>query len=239
MTDAAESVASRLTSVRERMRAAAMRVGRSPDEVRLVAVSKTFPTDRVLEGLSAGLDCFGENRVQEAARKIPAVAAATNSAPPTWHLVGALQRNKARRAVELFDLIQSLDRPELARALDRAAAGLGERLEVFLQINIDEEAQKAGVLPSEARELLDTVDACPNLRPAGLMAIPQPSPEPEEMRPSFARLRALSQELDRGRAEGERLRELSMGMSADFEIAIEEGATWVRLGTALFGERGT
>ena len=231
-------MASRLAAVRKRIRAAAERSGRRSEAVRIVAVSKTFRAAQVLEGLAAGLHVFGENRVQEAAGKIPEVVADPRSHSVRWHLVGPLQRNKARRAAELFDRIESVDRPELASALDRAAESLGKRLDVLLQVNVDEEPQKAGVAPSEARKLLTVIDACASLRPLGLMAIPRPGQSAEEMRPSFARLRTLARELNQERAEPERLQELSMGMTADFEIAIEEGATWIRLGTALFGERG-
>ena len=238
MSGGPESLASRLAGIRERIRAAADHSGHRPEAIQILAVSKTFGPAQVFEGLAAGLQVFGENRVQEAAEKIPEVAADPRGRSARWHLVGPLQRNKARRAAALFDRIESVDRPELARALDRAAGDLGKRLEVLLQINVDEEPQKAGMPPSEASELLATVDACANLRPVGLMAIPRPSHTPEGMRPSFSRLRGLARELNQERAEADRLQELSMGMSADFEIAIEEGATWIRLGTALFGERG-
>ncbi|MEE2703148.1 MAG: YggS family pyridoxal phosphate-dependent enzyme [Myxococcota bacterium] len=237
MSGGAASLASRLAAVRERIRAAAERSGRATEAIQIVAVSKTFPAEQVLEGLEAGLRVFGENRVQEAAGKIPEVAADPRGRSARWHLVGPLQRNKPRKAAALFDRIESVDRRELASALDRAAGSLGKRLDVLLQVNIDEEPQKAGPPPSEARELLAVIDACIHLRPVGLMAIPRPGHEAEEMRPSFARLRTLARELNQERAEPEQLRELSMGMSADFEVAIEEGSTWIRLGTALFGER--
>ena len=226
----------RLAALRERIGRAAERSGRSPDAVRILAVSKTFAAERVLEAQAAGLRCFGENRVQEATQKIPEVEAA-GPRGIEWHLIGPLQRNKARRAAQLFDVIQSVDRPELAQALDRSAREHGRKLEVLLQINIDEEAQKAGALPSHAGEVLAAIDACTGLRPVGLMAIPRARRDPEEVRSSFARLRALLDALNRGRGSDPPLRELSMGMSADFEIAIEEGATWIRVGTAVFGER--
>jgi pyridoxal phosphate enzyme (YggS family) len=229
-------VAERLTDVERRIADAAARAGRDPARVRLVAVSKTFPASRVLEAVSAGLRTFGENRVQEATAKIPAVAAAA-SVPIEWHMVGQLQRNKARKAVELFDVIQSVDRTELAAALARAAADLGRRPRILLQVNVDEEAQKAGVLPKAAAQLLADVDRLPQLAPVGLMALPRACDDPEEVRPSFARLRSLLDDLNAGRPDEQRLAELSMGMTADFEVAVEEGATWVRLGTAIFGER--
>jgi pyridoxal phosphate enzyme (YggS family) len=231
-------LADRLGEVRERIGGAAHRVGRDPAAVRLVAVSKTFPAARVLEGIAAGIDCFGENRIQEASRKLPEVRAASH-APVEWHFVGALQRNKARRAVELFDVIESVDRAPLARDLAKAARELGRRPRVLLQVNVDAEPQKAGVAPAELPELLECVDALPELEPVGLMAIPQPQRDPERLRPAFARLRELLEAANAGRRPERRLAELSMGMSADFEVAIEEGATWVRLGTAIFGERET
>lgn len=225
-------LADRLSRARARIAAAAARAGRAADDVALVAISKTFPAARVVEAVDCGLHRLGENRVQEAAAKIPEVDAARGA--QEWHLVGALQRNKARKAVELFTVIESVDRPELARALDRAAADLGKRPRVLLQVNVDDEPQKAGVTPDEAGSLLQAIDACEHLDAVGLMAIPRAHPDPEQMRPAFARLRALRDALD---PSGERLPELSMGMTADFEVAIEEGATWIRLGTALFGER--
>jgi pyridoxal phosphate enzyme (YggS family) len=222
-------IAERLRAVRERIDAAARRAGREPASVELLAVSKTFPAEAVREAAAAGQRLFGENRVQEAAAKIPDCGDGIE-----WHLVGPLQRNKARRAVELFDVIHAVDRPELARALERAASQLGRRPRVLLEINVDEEPQKAGVAPGETKGLLEEVRACPSLVPAGLMAIPRACDDPEQVRPSFVRLRELREALCRIEP---RLVELSMGMSADFEVAVEEGATLVRVGTAIFGPR--
>jgi len=233
MTD----LGARLGQLRERTVAAAHRAGRSPQEVQVLAISKTFPPERVLEAVSAGQRRFGENRVQEAEQKVPAV----NAASPErleWHLVGQLQRNKARKAVALFDVIHSVDRLVLGREIDKAAAALQRRPRLLLQVNIDEEPQKGGALPTEVGELLGGVAALPHVEVVGLMAIPRACEDPEEVRPSFARLHALLEELRSGHPAGRGLRELSMGMSADYEIAIEEGATWIRVGTALFGERG-
>ena len=225
----------RIEEVRERVARAAHAAGRAPEAVRLLPISKTFPAEAVLEAARAGLDAFGENRVQEAARKIPQVRAA-DGAELEWHLVGPLQRNKARKAVELFHVIQSVDRIELALALERAAAALGKCQRILLNVNIDEEPQKSGVLPADLTELLARIDALPHLEPLGLMSIPRRCTHAEEVRPCFARLRGLQEELNRGRSRA-RLSELSMGMSADFEVAIEEGATCVRIGTAIFGAR--
>ena len=227
-----------LREVHRRIATAARRAGRDPNEVKLLAVSKRFAHDRVLEAAAAGQLAFGENRVQEASRKIPAVAAefaATQpNTPMEWHLIGPLQRNKARQAVGLFDVIHSLDRSELAVALERAAEALDRRPRVLLQINIDDEPQKSGAAPSEARELLEATRACAHLIPIGLMTLPRACSDPEEVRPSFRRLRELLAELHQ---DEPRLVELSMGMSADFEVAIEEGSTQVRIGTAIFGTR--
>jgi pyridoxal phosphate enzyme (YggS family) len=229
-------VAERLRAVHERIEGAARRAGRDPGEVQLVAVSKTFGPELVLEAIAAGVRTLGENRVQEAAKKIPEIRAGSDAAIE-WHLIGALQRNKARRAVELFDVIESVDRAPLVEAIAHAASALGRRLRVLLQVNLEDETQKAGARPEDAPALLAQVDAHPELEPVGLMAIPRLAPDPEKTRPSFARLRELRDALNRDRAPERRLRELSMGMSADFEVAIEEGATWVRIGTAIFGQR--
>jgi hypothetical protein len=162
---------------------------------------------------------------------------AASDACVEWHFIGPLQRNKARRAVELFDVIESVDRASLARELAQAARALGRRPRILLQVNVDAEPQKAGVPPGGLTDLLETVDALPDLEPVGLMAIPRAASDPEQSRPAFARLRELLEKTNAGRDPSHRLAELSMGMSADFEVAIEEGATWVRVGSAIFGER--
>ena len=228
----------RLEIVQEKITRAAERAGRATGDIRLVAVCKTFPPELVLEAVRAGLTRFGENRIQEAAKKIPQVAARADG-PLEWHLVGRLQRNKARRALELFDVIESLDRLELATALERAAADAGRRLPVLVQVNIDAETQKGGVAPAELPGFLESLAALPHLEPRGLMVLPRACSDPEEVRPSFARVRRLREELNRGRPSEARLVELSMGMSADFEVAIEEGATLVRVGSAIFGGRSS
>ncbi len=228
-------IGARIEELRKRIETAARAAGRDPRAVRLLAVSKTFPAECVLEAAEAGLRAFGENRVQEAETKIPDVNAAA-AVPLDWHLVGQLQRNKARRAVELFDWIHSVDRPALVAALERHAEALGRTPRVFIQVNVDEEEQKGGVLPGQLPALVRQVDALPHLELVGLMTIPRGCEDPEEVRPSFARLRGLLEETN-ARREGAKLAELSMGMSADFEVAIREGATWVRIGSAIFGER--
>ncbi len=222
-------IAARLEQVRERIAAAARRAGRDPAGVRLIAVAKTFPAAAVEAAAAAGQRLFGENRVQESASKIPAVSESCGL-DLEWHFIGPLQRNKARQAVELFDVIHSLDRPALVDAVAAAAARLERRPRVLLQVNLDAEPQKSGVAPAGLEALAAGVAARPELQLAGLMALPRARTDAEAMRPAFARLRELRDALG--------LAELSMGMSGDFEVAVEEGATLVRLGTAIFGERG-
>jgi pyridoxal phosphate enzyme (YggS family) len=215
------------------MAAACVRSGRTPDAALLVAISKTWPVERLRLIQAAGHDTLGENRVQEAAQKIPLLG------PSTWHLVGHLQKNKAARAVELFDVIESVDSAALAARLDRLVGERGARsggpLPVFLQVNVDEDPAKAGFDPQALeRELSDVLDL-PNLRVDGLMTVGFHTGGGDAARPTFARLRELSERL---RAADERLGPgLSMGMTDDYEIAIEEGSTLVRVGRALFGER--
>lgn len=225
------SIAENLKEVRERIGAACARVGRDAAGVRLVAVSKTQPAEAVAEILALGVDAIGENRVQEAATKRPLVPSGT-----PWHLLGPLQRNKARLALDTFDLVESVDRVEIADRLELLLAPEGRVLPAFIEVNIGGEPQKSGVLPGQTRDLAEHVLArCPHLRLGGLMCIPPYDPDPERSRPHFARLRELAKRLTPGLGLG-RL-ELSMGMSEDFEVAIEECADWVRVGRALFGER--
>jgi hypothetical protein len=229
-------LAARLAQVQSRSAAAARRAGRDPAEVTLVAVSKTFPARRVAELAALGVRHFGENRVQEALEKIEAVQALTGL-DLEWHMIGGLQRNKAAAAARAFAWIHSLDRPGLALELERAAARRTVPLRVLAQVNVDAEPQKSGVTPAGLAELVACIDACPHLALQGLMAIPRACADPEEVRPSFARLRALLGDINRTRAPDARLPHLSMGMSGDFEVAIEDGASLVRIGTAIFGER--
>jgi pyridoxal phosphate enzyme (YggS family) len=211
------------------MARACARVRREPSEVTLVAVSKTVPAERLSAAVAAGLTTLGENRVQEAEAKVAALPGVT------WHLVGHLQLNKARRAVELFDTIESLDSLELAVRLDRLAAELGRALPVYLQVNVDRDEAKAGFTPEGLGRDLAELAGLANLRLEGLMTVGMLVGTAEEARPTFVRLRELSERL---RSEAGRLGTgLSMGMTDDFEVAIEEGATIVRVGRALFGER--
>ena len=219
MTRASE-IAARLADVNGRIAAAATRSGRSPARVLLVAVGKTHPLSDLLAAYAAGARAFGENRVQEAEEKFPRL-------PPdaVGHLIGPIQSNKANRAANVAAVVQTIDGVDLARRLDRAAAASGKNLAVFVQVRLGGEATKSGVEPAEAAALVEIVRALPALDLRGLMTIPPPG----ETRPHFAKLRKLGETLG--------LSELSMGMSDDFEAAVEEGATLVRGGSAIFGER--
>jgi pyridoxal phosphate enzyme (YggS family) len=224
----------RLAAVRRRIEASALAAGRDPAEVELIAVSKTHPPEVVRRAIEAGVKSLGENRVQEADAKINEVGRDRAS----WHLIGHLQTNKARRAVALFDVIHSLDSASLAQRLDRLCEEAGrDVLPVLIQVDLGNEATKSGVSEEELPELIEAVGACQRLRLTGLMTLPPFFEDTELVRPFFRRLRELRDALrtrgafDAGRGE------LSMGMSHDYEVAIEEGATFVRVGTAIFGER--
>ena len=227
------SIAANLQAVRARIDAAARLAGREPDTIRLVAVSKTFPIDAVREATAAGQRDFGENRVQEALQKI----ASSSELEIRWHLIGHLQSNKARKAAASFACIQSVDSLELLSRLDEAAANQGARPEILVQVDLAAEATKFGAPPDDAREIVRATGRCRAVRLAGLMLMPPFLEDPEQVRPYFARLREFRDELARGDADAPHLRELSMGMSHDFEVAIQEGATMVRIGTAIFGRR--
>jgi hypothetical protein len=228
-------IAPRVAEVRERIARAAARAGRRPEEVTLVAIGKTFPADVVREGFAAGLRDFGENKVQEAESKAAALADLREQGL-VWHLVGHLQSNKARKAAVLFDRIHSLDGVELARRLEHAAAEHGRVLSALVQVDLAGEATKFGLDEARLLPLLEALRGFKSLRVDGLMTMPPFGDDPELARPFFARLRELrDRALDRGALAGS---ELSMGMSHDLEVAVEEGATLVRVGTALFGSRG-
>jgi pyridoxal phosphate enzyme (YggS family) len=217
--------------VLDQIAVACARAGREPGGVTLVAVSKTVPAERLVAAVGAGLTILAENRVQEGEAKMPLVPGAT------WHLVGPLQSNKARRALETFEFIQSVDSTDLARRLDRLAAEARPRgpVPILLQVNVDDDAAKAGFEIAALQSDLDEIVELPRLDVRGLMTIGRLVDRPEDARPTFRALRELSERLRDGRP---RLgAELSMGMSADFDVAVEEGATIVRVGQALFGER--
>jgi pyridoxal phosphate enzyme (YggS family) len=217
-------IAGNLARVRERVARAAERAGRRPEDVLLVGVSKTVDVERIRAAVAAGLPALGENRVQEAKEKVAALGR-----PVPWHLVGHLQTNKVRDALALFDVIHSLDRLELARELDRRARQRGEPVQVLLQVNVAGEATKGGFAPEAVEGALENLGALPMVRVQGLMTIPPAVERAEEARGWFRTLAALGKRLG--------LPQLSMGMSADFEVAVEEGATIIRVGTAIFGPR--
>ncbi|HEX3531574.1 MAG TPA: YggS family pyridoxal phosphate-dependent enzyme [Thermoanaerobaculia bacterium] len=238
--DAAELPA-RLAAVRDRIAAACRRTGRSPSEVVLLGVSKTHPAAAVEAAWRAGLRTFGENRVQEALAKSRELAHLPPPPPaadgPEWQLIGPLQSNKVRAALELFRTIHSIDRPSIAEALDREAAARGLQLTGFLEINVGGEASKHGFVPEGLAEAVRPLAGLQHLRIAGLMAIPPQGDDPEDSRRWFVRLRELRDALTARPEWSGWSGWLSMGMSHDFEIAIEEGATHVRVGTAIFGTR--
>jgi hypothetical protein len=217
------TVASNLERVRERIARAADRAGRKPGEVLLIGVSKTVDVDRIREAIVAGVPALGENRVQEAKAKVTVLG---RDVP--WHLIGHLQTNKVKDALDTFDVIHSLDRLALAEELERRAARLGRHVEVFVEVNLAAEPAKSGVAPDALPAMLEQVAQMSHVRVRGLMAIP-PVGAPDDTRQWFRAVRKL--------AEAHTLAELSMGMSADYEVAIEEGATAVRVGTAIFGAR--
>lgn len=226
-----EGIPERVRAVRRRIEEAAAACGRDPAEIRLVAVSKTWPPQAVVAAHEAGLGVFGENYVQEARDKIAALAAL----PLRWHLIGHLQANKAKVAVRLFDLIHTLDSVRLAREIDRLAARIPKVQDVLIQVSLAGEETKSGASPAEVPALLAEASRLSHLRVLGLMTIPPYFDDPERARPCFARLRALRDRLEE--ESGIALPELSMGMTGDFEAAIAEGATLVRIGTAIFGNR--
>jgi pyridoxal phosphate enzyme (YggS family) len=227
------TIADRLAGIRGRIAAAARTAGRDPSSIRLVAVSKTFPIEAVREAYMAGQRDFGENRVQEALQKIASGA----DLEIRWHLLGHLQTNKIRKAAPAFSVIHSVDSVESLEKIDAAAADAGRSPELLIQVDLAGEATKSGVPPADVPQLFDAAGRCRAARVVGLMTLP-PIPEtPEDARPWFRRLRDLRDAWVAAGVQPSMLTELSMGMSADFEVAIEEGSTMVRVGTAIFGSR--
>jgi pyridoxal phosphate enzyme (YggS family) len=231
MPDPQSLISANLAQIRDRIAVAAKRAGRRPDEITIVAVTKTHPSETILAAYEAGLRHFGENRVQEFESKLPALA----NLKVTCHLIGHLQSNKAARAARLFDRIDSVDSLALAQRLDAAAATENKRLGVLIEVHLSNEATKSGVPEPELLELAQSIATFPNLQLQGLMTIPPFQDGPEGARPFFRKLAALRDQAARRISHS--LPVLSMGMSHDFEIAIEEGATEIRPGTALFGPR--
>ena len=212
---------------------AAQKAGRPGNSVKLVAVSKTIGVESIRQAVAAGAMALGENKVQEASSKRPLLG----ELPVEWHLIGSLQKNKANRAAEIFDWIESLDDFELASKLDRACERLKKRIPVLIQVNVGREASKSGIAEEEAADFAGRISAFRHLEVRGLMAIPPYSEDPEKSRPHFVRLRETAERIESQRLTGISMKELSMGMSHDFPVAIEEGATMVRVGTAIFGPR--
>ncbi|MFP3983910.1 MAG: YggS family pyridoxal phosphate-dependent enzyme [Desulfurivibrionaceae bacterium] len=230
-----EDIKENLRLIRQRINSAAERAERDPASIRLVAVSKRHDVQAVLRALEAGQLIFGENYLQEAREKIEKVKRVPGL---NWHFIGHLQSNKAGQAACLFDMIETVDRLKLAKALDRYAGEARRILPVLIQVNIGREEQKAGVNPEETEELISRVKEFPALRVRGLMTMPPQRNDPEEVRPWFRELRLMAEDFrSKGLFAEDNRVELSMGMSHDFETAIEEGATLVRVGTAIFGSR--
>lgn len=230
------AISENIAAVRARLAAAARRAGRRPEEIALMAVSKTHPPERIREAHAAGLRLFGENRVQEFAGKAGALADLTET---EWHMIGHLQTNKAGKAGELFAAVDSVDSVKLAERLDAAARSLGKKLSVLIEINVGGEAAKTGAAP-DSHELEDLLLAAPRLEALefrGLMTVPPFTDDPEEARPYFRKLQELRDAITRRKLPAVGMEVLSMGMSHDLEGAIEEGSTCVRVGTAIFGER--
>jgi pyridoxal phosphate enzyme (YggS family) len=230
------SLPENIEAIRQRIESAARRAGRRPEEIALMAVTKTHPPERIREAYAAGLRLFGENRVQEFAGKAAALADLVGA---EWHMIGHLQTNKAGKAAELFSAVDSVDSLKLAEKLDAAARALNKKLSVLIEINVGGEAAKSGVAP-DAREMEELLLAAPRLEALklrGLMTVPPFTDDPDEARPYFCKLRELRDAIAARKLPAIRMDVLSMGMSHDFEVAITEGSTCVRVGTAIFGER--
>jgi len=229
----APDIAARLGGIRDRIAGAAVRAGRLPASVRLVAVSKTFPIEAVRAAAAAGQIDFGENKVQEGQAKI----LAAGSLPLRWHLIGHLQSNKAKKAAASFDVIHSIDSVDLLRKIDEAAAERQRTVDVLIQVDLAHEATKYGAAETAVPAIVEAAARCRSARLVGLMMLPPAVDDPEDARPYFTALRTLRDRLVGSGAAPASLAELSMGMSHDFEVAVKEGATMVRVGSAIFGER--
>ena len=223
----------RLKNVNDRISNAAYACGRDPETIRLVAVSKTIPADMVREAINAGVTILGENYIQEAREKINELSAF----PVSWHFIGHLQTNKAKYAVRLFDLIHTVDSLKLARELNKQAKKINKIQQIMIQINISMESSKSGVYEQDSLSLIRDISCLQNLSIRGLMTMPPFFNSPEKARPYFSALRKLRDKIKKEAIQNVSMQELSMGMTGDFEVAIEEGATLVRIGTAIFGKR--
>jgi len=227
-----------LTEIRKRIEAAALRANRSPAEIKLVAVSKQVPPGIIIEAVENGQLVFGENYLQEAIEKIPQIKNSLPTYGISFHFIGKLQSNKAKKAAELFDVIETVDSIKLARILDKHCATINKHLPAYVQVNIARERNKSGVMAEDCETLLRDIQQLEFLRITGLMTMPPYEPDPESVRPYFKQLARLADKMaEKGLLGRHGEIELSMGMSGDFEVAIEEGATVVRIGTAIFGAR--
>ena len=227
------SISQNLDAVTGRIEKATRKAGRDVSEITLLAASKTMELKRVKEAIAAGARVFGENYVQEATEKITK----TRKMPVKWHFIGHLQKNKAKLAVELFSMIETVDSIELAEELQKKAKTAKKTIDILIEVNLAREKTKAGVAPKKVLKLVKDMAKLENIRVRGLMAIPPFTENPNQSRPYFITLRRVAERINRERIPGVFLHELSMGMSHDFEVAIEEGATIIRVGTAIFGER--
>jgi len=221
-----------LLEVKERMKKAAERSGRNSNEIKLIAVSKTVDVHCIKEAIKAGHQLFGENRVQEARDKIKDIGRDVK-----WHMIGHLQRNKVKYIFDLFDMVHSVDSIPLAHEIDRIGKKKGKVMDILVQVNISGEETKYGMEAAEMMKIIKEISNYEHISIKGLMTMPPFFNDPEDARPYFIKLRELKNEIEKQKVEGVSMEELSMGMSNDFEIAIEEGATMVRVGTAIFGER--
>lgn len=228
-----EVLKKKLNDVKERIKKAAINCGRKPDTVHLVAVSKTIPENTVREAITAGVNILGENYIQEAKDKINTLS----SCPVLWHFIGHLQSNKAKYAVKLFDMIHTVDSLKLAHELNKQAKKINKIQQILIQVNISMESTKSGIYEEDAQKLIKEISSFENLSVKGLMTMPPFFNNPEKARPYFSALRDLRDKIKNKAIKNIKMQELSMGMTGDFEVAINEGATFVRIGTAIFGDR--
>ena len=226
------SIADNILRIRENIADAARRANRNPSDIRLMGVTKTVDDQRIEEAIRSGLDIIGENYVQEGKRKIEKMGKTLE-----WHMIGHLQTNKAKYAVRLFDMIHSVDRLKLAQELDKRAGAAGIRMKILVEVNVSGEETKSGIARSDAIDLIKEISTLEHISLQGLMTMPPWFDNPEDARPYFAALRELRDEIIKENIPNVEMNELSMGMTQDYQVAVEEGATIVRIGTAIFGER--
>ncbi|HHY05068.1 MAG TPA: YggS family pyridoxal phosphate-dependent enzyme [Thermoanaerobacterales bacterium] len=221
-----------LKQTKQKIHLAATKSGRNPDDIKLVAVTKNVPPQKIQEAVDKGINLLGENRVQEAATKVNIISGCVN-----WHLIGHLQTNKVKHAIEMFSMIQSLDSMKLALEIDRRAKKINKYVDVLVQINIGRETSKYGIDPDETEDFIKKVANCKNIRVQGLMAIAPFKENPEDVRPYFSMMYGIFSKIKKNDIPNVEMKYLSMGMTHDFQVAIEEGSNMVRIGTGLFGQR--